>query len=49
MAIAPTKSSSFIHGAVSMGIEPIKSNYFIKDLAKSKTFTKTLLRDGIRK
>ena len=37
MAIAPTKSSSFIHGAVSMGIEPIKSNYFVKDLAKSKT------------
>ena len=37
MAIAPTKSSSFIHGAVSMGIEPIKSNYFIKDLAKTKT------------
>jgi ribonucleoside-diphosphate reductase alpha chain len=26
IAIAPTKSSSFIHGAVSMGIEPIKSN-----------------------
>ena len=40
MAIAPTKSSSFIHGAVSMGIEPIKSNYFIKDLAKSKTIYK---------
>ena len=37
MAIAPTKSSSFIHGAVSMGIEPIKSNYFVKDLAKTKT------------
>jgi ribonucleoside-diphosphate reductase alpha chain len=37
IAVAPTKSSSFIHGAVSMGIEPIKSNYFIKDLAKSKT------------
>jgi len=37
MAIAPTKSSSFILGQVSMGIEPIKSNYFIKDLAKSKT------------
>ena len=37
MAIAPTKSSSFIHGAVSMGIEPVKSNYFIKDLAKTKT------------
>ncbi len=40
MAIAPTKSSSFIHGAVSMGIEPIKSNYFIKDLAKSKSVYK---------
>ena len=40
MAIAPTKSSSFIHGAVSMGIEPIKSNYFIKDLAKAKTIYK---------
>jgi len=40
MAIAPTKSSSFIHGAVSMGIEPIKSNYFVKDLAKSKTVYK---------
>lgn len=40
MAIAPTKSSSFIHGAVSMGIEPIKSNYFVKDLAKTKTVYK---------
>jgi ribonucleoside-diphosphate reductase alpha chain len=40
VAIAPTKSSSFIHGQVSMGIEPIKSNYFIKDLAKSKTVYK---------
>jgi ribonucleoside-diphosphate reductase alpha chain len=40
IAIAPTKSSSFIHGQVSMGIEPIKSNYFIKDLAKSKTIYK---------
>lgn len=40
VAIAPTKSSSFIHGQVSMGIEPFKSNYFIKDLAKSKTIFK---------
>lgn len=40
MAIAPTKSSSFILGQVSMGIEPIKSNYFIKDLAKIKTVYK---------
>jgi ribonucleoside-diphosphate reductase alpha chain len=37
VAIAPTKSSSFILGQVSMGIEPIKSNYFVKDLAKIKT------------
>jgi ribonucleoside-diphosphate reductase alpha chain len=36
MAIAPTKSSSFILGQVSQSIEPIKSNYFIKDLAKIK-------------
>lgn len=36
LAIAPTKSSSYILGQVSMGIEPIKSNYFIKDLAKVK-------------
>lgn len=34
--IAPTKSSSFILGQVSLGIEPIKSNYFIKDVAKAK-------------
>jgi ribonucleoside-diphosphate reductase alpha chain len=40
LAIAPTKSSSFILGQVSMGIEPIKSNYFIKDLAKLKTIYK---------
>jgi len=37
IAIAPTKSSSFILEQVSMGIEPIKSNYFVKDLAKIKT------------
>jgi ribonucleoside-diphosphate reductase alpha chain len=46
LAIAPTKSSSFIHGAVSMGIEPIKSNYFIKDLAKSKTVYKNPFLEG---
>lgn len=40
VAIAPTKSSSFILGQVSMGIEPIKSNYFVKDLAKVKTVYK---------
>jgi ribonucleoside-diphosphate reductase alpha chain len=40
IAIAPTKSSSFILGQVSMGVEPIKSNYFIKDLAKIKVVYK---------
>ena len=40
VAIAPTKSSSFILGQVSMGIEPIKSNYFVKDLSKIKTVYK---------
>jgi len=36
MAIAPTKSSSFILGQVSEGIEPHRSNYYIKDAAKGK-------------
>lgn len=36
MAIAPTKSSSFILGQVSEGIEPNRSNYYIKDLQKGK-------------
>ena len=35
-AIAPTKSSAFILGQVSEGIEPHRSNYMIKDLAKGK-------------
>lgn len=34
LAIAPTVSSSFILGQVSPGIEPEKSNYYKKDLAK---------------
>jgi ribonucleoside-diphosphate reductase alpha chain len=34
MAVAPTKSSSFILGQVSEGIELIDSNYFVKKLAK---------------
>lgn len=37
MAVAPTKSSSFILGNVSQGIEPVFSNYYIQDLAKIKT------------
>jgi len=46
IAIAPTKSSSFIHGQVSMGIEPIKSNYFIKDLAKTKSVYKNSILES---
>lgn len=35
-AIAPTTSSAFILGQVSQSIEPLMSNYYIKDLAKMK-------------
>ena len=49
MAVAPTKSSAFILGQVSQGIEPIKSNYYVKDLAKLKVtyknpYLETLLK-----
>ena len=37
VAIAPTKSTSFIMGNVSPSIEPIKSNYHEKTLAKIQT------------
>ncbi|MDQ6575453.1 MAG: ribonucleoside-diphosphate reductase subunit alpha [Haemophilus parahaemolyticus] len=40
MSIAPTKSSSFILGSVSPSVEPFKSNYYVKDLAKIKTIYK---------
>lgn len=36
VAVAPTTSSSFILGQVSPSIEPLNSNYFVKDLAKGK-------------
>jgi len=36
MAIAPTTSSSFILGQVSPSVEPLNSNYFVKNLAKGK-------------
>jgi ribonucleoside-diphosphate reductase alpha chain len=50
MAIAPTKSSSFILGQVSQSVEPEFSNCYVKDLAKSKTtiynpFLRTLLAE----
>jgi len=36
LAIAPTTSSAFILGQVSQSIEPLFSNYYVKDLAKTK-------------
>jgi ribonucleoside-diphosphate reductase alpha chain len=40
IAIAPTKSSSFILGQVSQSIEPEFSNYYVKDLSKTKVTIK---------
>lgn len=36
LAIAPTTSSSFILGQISPSIEPLHSNYFIKDISNGK-------------
>jgi ribonucleoside-diphosphate reductase alpha chain len=45
LAVAPTTSSSFILGQVSPSIEPLNSNYFVKDLAKGKfTFKNPYLK-----
>ena len=41
-AIAPTKSSAFILGQVSEGIEPHRANYYIKDLQKGKFTVKNI-------
>lgn len=40
MAVAPTTSSAFILGQVSQSIEPWFSNYYVKDLAKTKASVK---------
>jgi len=46
MAVAPTTSSSFILGQVSPSIEPLRSNYYVRDLAKSvTTFRNPALRE----
>ncbi|MDZ7706604.1 MAG: ribonucleoside-diphosphate reductase subunit alpha [Trueperaceae bacterium] len=46
MAVAPTTSSSFILGQVSPSIEPLRSNYYVRDLAKSvTTFRNPVLRE----
>jgi ribonucleoside-diphosphate reductase alpha chain len=50
MAIAPTTSSSFILGQVSPSIEPLNSNYFVKNLAKGKfTYRNPYLADLLEK
>lgn len=50
MAIAPTTSSSFILGQVSPSIEPLNSNYFVKDLAKGKfTYKNPYLKQVLEK
>lgn len=50
MAIAPTTSSSFILGQVSPSIEPLNSNYFVKDLAKGKfTYRNPFLQEELKK
>jgi len=36
LAVAPTTSSSFILGQVSQSVEPMVSNFYVKDLAKGK-------------
>lgn len=49
MAIAPTTSSSFILGQVSPSIEPLNSNYFVKDLAKGKfTYKNPYLKEVLK-
>ena len=50
LAIAPTTSSSFILGQVSPSVEPLNSNYFVKDLAKGKfTFKNPQLIEVLKK
>ena len=49
LAVAPTTSSSFILGQVSPSIEPLNSNYFVKNLAKGKfTYKNPYLKDVLR-
>ena len=46
IAVAPNTSSSFILGQISPSIEPLNSNYYVKDLAKGKfTYKNPYLTD----
>ena len=49
MSVAPTKSSSVILGQVSPSIEPLKSNYFVRDGAKLKSTQKNRFLETILK
>ena len=50
LAVAPTTSSSFILGQVSPSIEPLNSNYFVKNLAKGKfAYKNPHLKDILKK
>lgn len=50
LAIAPTTSSSFIVGQVSPSIEPLRDNYFVKDLAKIRSSYKNpYLKEVLKK
>jgi ribonucleoside-diphosphate reductase alpha chain len=50
LAVAPTTSSSFILGQVSPSIEPLNSNYFVKNLAKGKfTYRNPYLKEILKK
>src|SRR5699024_6902038 len=49
-AVAPTTSSAFILGQVSQSIEPLFSNTYVKDLAKTKvTIRNPYLREVLKK
>ena len=50
LSIAPNTSSSFILGQISPSIEPLDSNYFVKDLAKGKyTYKNPYLKEVLKK
>ena len=50
LAVAPTTSSSFILGQTSPSIEPLNSNYFVKNLAKGKfTYKNPYLKEILKK
>ncbi|MFC5369168.1 ribonucleoside-diphosphate reductase subunit alpha [Salinirubrum litoreum] len=49
MSVAPTKSSSVILGQVSPSIEPLQSNYFVRDGAKLKSTQKNRFLEALLK